>query len=139
MLYVPDGTGGDGSESVLAADRVALQLPKDRGFDPDWARKLQLDKRRLRYFSGTEMARLLGFPGSFSFPDHVSLRQQWKLMGNSLNVAVAAKVVEVGLTQVWDRDSPRDKDHVFERGLMSIQRCVYDSFVARSKKDVNEI
>ena len=81
----------------------------------------------MRYLSGTEIARLMGFPvgelaastcddsdptkeGSavigageagpyrkFSFPPVCTLRQQWKLLGNSLNVNVAAGVAEIGI------------------------------------------
>jgi tRNA (cytosine38-C5)-methyltransferase len=51
----------------------------------------------LRYFSGREMAQLFGFPDTFDFPPSCTPKQQWKLMGNSINVRVAARVLELGL------------------------------------------
>ena len=81
----------------------------------------------MRYFSGTEIARLMGFPldtssnddsktfvlnngtstndkqledvskRKFSFPKDCTMRQQWKMLGNSLNVRVAASVAEIGI------------------------------------------
>ena len=87
--------------------RFVLVPPEERVFDTNWAKDLDLEQN-LRYFSGTEVGRLMGFPisqnpdqenrkESFSFPDSISLKQQWKLLGNSLNVRVASKVAELGL------------------------------------------
>ncbi|MFH2002424.1 MAG: DNA cytosine methyltransferase [Planctomycetota bacterium] len=50
---------------------------------------------RLRLFSPKEVLRLLHFPDSFSFPSHVTRRQQWKYAGNSLNVAAVREVLHV--------------------------------------------
>ena len=63
-----------------------------------------------------EMARLLGFPvaespasepegrtlpfRTFGFPPECTMKQQWKLMGNSINVHVAALVAELGIRSV---------------------------------------
>ena len=73
---------------------IQLFPPDQREFQVDWMN--QLDPGKLRYFSGNELARLFGFSESFSFPSDTSLKQQWKLMGNSLNVRVASKLVELG-------------------------------------------
>jgi tRNA (cytosine38-C5)-methyltransferase len=74
----------------------------------------------MRYLSGAEIARLMGFPVSepaaeihdgkqeallngargFSFPSHCTMKQQWKLLGNSLNVQVAAKVAQIGIQAI---------------------------------------
>jgi tRNA (cytosine38-C5)-methyltransferase len=71
--------------------------PEERQFNSAWKDGLNLH-RNLRYFSGTEVARLMGFHlASFSFPKDISFKQQWKLLGNSLNVQVAASVSELGL------------------------------------------
>ena len=45
---------------------------------------------RLRYFTSSEVARLLGFPSSFSFPNTVTAKQKYKVLGNSLNVTVVS-------------------------------------------------
>jgi tRNA (cytosine38-C5)-methyltransferase len=79
-----------------------LEPPEERQFNSAWKDGLNL-KRNLRYFSGREVARLMGFHlKSFSFPDDLSFKQQWKLLGNSLNVQVAASVSELGLRLLMD-------------------------------------
>ena len=40
----------------------------------------------LRRFSPREILRLLGFPADFQLPPELTLRQQWKLVGNSLSI-----------------------------------------------------
>lgn len=47
----------------------------------------------LRYFSPREVARLHSLPPEFCFPSHVSLRQRYLLLGNSLNVRVVADLL----------------------------------------------
>jgi tRNA (cytosine38-C5)-methyltransferase len=79
-----------------------LVPPEEREFHDNWNEGLNL-KENLRYFSGQEVARLMGFPlESFSFPADCSLKQQWKLLGNSLNVQVAAGVTQMGLRLMID-------------------------------------
>lgn len=51
------------------------------------------DGGHVRYFSPTEIARLLGFPDSFTFPHHLSFRQKAALLGNSLHVDVVAALL----------------------------------------------
>lgn len=86
----------DGESNDSACSRFALISPDEREFNPNWAEGLNL-KKNLRYFSGMEVARLMGFDESFSFPNDCSLKQQWKLLGNSLNVRVAARITELGV------------------------------------------
>ncbi len=86
-------------------DKFKLVSPEDRSFDTNW-NGLDL-KDKLRYFTGREIARLLGFPvdddtqnsktPAFSFPNDCTEKQRWKLMGNSLNVKVASKLTELAL------------------------------------------
>ena len=78
----------------------ALSRPQDREYDPHWAETLDV-RNNLRYFSGTEMARLLGFPDQFSFPDEITQKQRWKLMGNSLNVRIAARLIHLAFCVRW--------------------------------------
>ena len=47
----------------------------------------------LRYFSPGEIAMLLGFPSQFSFPSTVTLKQQYKVLGNSLNVSMVGLLI----------------------------------------------
>jgi len=115
-----------------AADRFQLQNPEERTFDATWSEDIDW-QNDMRYFSGNEIARLMGFPVAelpaaaalmmeeedasseqeqeqkqqcpvsvsshrkFSFPEDVVVKRQWKLLGNSLNVRVAACVAEIGI------------------------------------------
>lgn len=84
---------GDNADTANT-NRIRLLPPDQRQFQADWMD--HLDTSKLRYFSGMELARLFGFSKDFSFPSDASLKQQWKLMGNSLNVKVASKLIELG-------------------------------------------
>ncbi|KAJ3166480.1 C-5 cytosine-specific DNA methylase [Geranomyces variabilis] len=67
-----------------------------------------VDRLGLRYFTPTEIARLHAFPidakaprpprptaHSFSFPPDLSLAQKWRVLGNSMNVAVVGNLMRV--------------------------------------------
>jgi tRNA (cytosine38-C5)-methyltransferase len=106
-------------------DRFQLIAPHERSYDTSWSNDLDWELH-MRYFSGTEIARLMGFPvdtssyydstsvlnndtsasdkqledtsiRKFSFPTDCTMKQQWKMLGNSLNVRVAASVAEIGI------------------------------------------
>jgi DNA (cytosine-5)-methyltransferase 1 len=47
----------------------------------------------VRRFSPGEIARLLHFPDSFSFPAEMSCRMKWRLLGNSLSVVAVREVL----------------------------------------------
>lgn len=59
---------GTGSVLYLGKPTPGIELvePHERQFDPHWS--VGLDWTKMRYFSGMEIARLLGFPPSFEFP-----------------------------------------------------------------------
>ena len=117
----PEGNGdGDGGDNTV---QFKLLPPEERTYDESWSKGINWDY--MRYFSGTEVARLMGFPvddnvesaddkkknsqteeeeegyRKFSFPSEVTMKQQWKLLGNSLNVRVAAAVAEMGIDSVY--------------------------------------
>lgn len=48
----------------------------------------------IRRFSPSEIARLMGLPNSFRFPEHVPLEKRYKLLGNGLNITVAGWVLQ---------------------------------------------
>ncbi|EYU29233.1 hypothetical protein ABFS82_05G127900 [Erythranthe guttata] len=52
-----------------------------------------LHELRLRYFTPREVANLHSFPEDFEFPQHVSLRQRYALLGNSLSVGVVGPLL----------------------------------------------
>ncbi|XP_066137156.1 tRNA (cytosine(38)-C(5))-methyltransferase isoform X3 [Saccopteryx bilineata] len=49
---------------------------------------------KLRYFTPKEIANLLGFPPEFGFPENITVKQRYRLLGNSLNVQVVAKLIK---------------------------------------------
>ncbi|XP_045390104.1 tRNA (cytosine(38)-C(5))-methyltransferase isoform X3 [Lemur catta] len=50
---------------------------------------------KLRYFTPKEIANLLGFPPEFGFPEKITVKQRYRLLGNSLNVHVVAKLIRI--------------------------------------------
>lgn len=49
----------------------------------------------LRFFSPREVLRLMSFPEDFNFPPTVNDKQQYKLLGNSINVAVVCELIKL--------------------------------------------
>jgi tRNA (cytosine38-C5)-methyltransferase len=99
LLFRPNH-GGVGDMPV--PNTFAMVAPEERQFDSEWVSALKSSRHSLRYFSGSELARLFGFSESFTFPAETTTKQQWKLVGNSLNVAVSAKLVELGLRAIYE-------------------------------------
>ncbi|XP_003389338.2 PREDICTED: tRNA (cytosine(38)-C(5))-methyltransferase-like [Amphimedon queenslandica] len=52
-----------------------------------------LKELKLRYFTPQEVAKLMSFPASHTFPTSVSNKQCYKLLGNSVNVFVVATLL----------------------------------------------
>lgn len=50
---------------------------------------------QLRYFTPREIANLLCFPETYSFPDDVSTIQKYRVLGNSLNVHVVSVLIHL--------------------------------------------
>lgn len=48
---------------------------------------------RIRKFHPRELLNLFGFPQSFSFPDTMTIRYQYQLIGNSVNVTVVSALL----------------------------------------------
>ena len=53
-----------------------------------------LSPLQLRYFSPQEVANLMCFPRDFAIPEDVTLRQSYKVLGNSLNVLVVSVLLK---------------------------------------------
>ncbi|XP_026148211.1 tRNA (cytosine(38)-C(5))-methyltransferase-like [Mastacembelus armatus] len=85
----------EGTGSVLQCSEETEMQSVFRGLDQHSEQdKLQrLLKLKLRYFTPREVANLMGFPQSFSFPAQIPTKQQYKVLGNSLNVVVVAKLL----------------------------------------------
>ncbi|ESR63731.1 hypothetical protein CICLE_v10008576mg [Citrus x clementina] len=67
---------------------LATVQPRNKG------KASSLKEQHLRYFTPREVANLHSFPGDFQFPHHLSLRQRYALLGNSLSIAVVAPLLQ---------------------------------------------
>ncbi|RYQ82652.1 hypothetical protein Ahy_B10g101230 isoform A [Arachis hypogaea] len=61
---------------------------------PEKRDKASLKEQCLRYFTPREVANIHSFPEDFKFPDHISLKQRYALLGNSLSIAVVAPLLQ---------------------------------------------
>ncbi|XP_017269527.1 tRNA (cytosine(38)-C(5))-methyltransferase isoform X2 [Kryptolebias marmoratus] len=77
----------------------------------------QLLKLKLRYFTPREVANLMGFPPRFSFPKNISTIQQYKVLGNSLNVVVVARLLQLLLSERFGRSEGGEQLSVSEDPL----------------------
>lgn len=50
---------------------------------------------KLRYFTPKEISRLLCFPENFLFPNEISRKQKYMLLGNSINVKVVSELIKL--------------------------------------------
>ena len=100
------------------ADTFRLVDPKERAYDDTWWKNLVSgdgDAPPLRYLSGEEVARLMGFPlkenttgsaeSTFSFPEWCTEKQKWRLLGNSINVVISARIAELGIRMITSKKS----------------------------------
>jgi len=71
-----------------------------------------LDKLNLRYFTPREIARLMGFPETLVFPESSTLKQQYKLLGNSLNCTVVSALIKYLLTEKENKEKNTEKDEL---------------------------
>ncbi|KAJ6820402.1 tRNA (cytosine(38)-C(5))-methyltransferase isoform X2 [Iris pallida] len=75
-----------GTGSVLATSEVSQNGSLKK---PDIC---SLKHLGLRYFTPREVANLHSFPEDFHFPPHISIRQQYALLGNSMSITVVASL-----------------------------------------------
>ncbi|NXA31934.1 TRDMT methyltransferase, partial [Eudromia elegans] len=84
---------GTGSVLQTAADVQLESVFKCIEMIPEEEKLMKLSTLKLRYFTPREIANLHGFPPEFEFPDKVTIKQRYRLLGNSLNVRVVAKLI----------------------------------------------
>ena len=94
------------------------------------AEELTADLRQLglRYFTPGEVAALHSFPPSFSFPEHVTLRQRYALLGNSLSASVVAAL----LRYLFHRDGADSTLQVAELRANAQTRCCYTETISET-------
>ncbi|NXJ80108.1 TRDMT methyltransferase, partial [Trogon melanurus] len=86
---------GTGSVLQTAVDVQLESVFKHIGELPEEEKLMKLSTLKLRYFTPREIANLHGFPPEFGFPDKVTIKQCYRLLGNSLNVHVVAKLISL--------------------------------------------
>ncbi|NWX43710.1 TRDMT methyltransferase, partial [Steatornis caripensis] len=86
---------GTGSVLQTAVDVQLESVFKHIEELPEEEKLMKLSTLKLRYFTPREIANLHGFPLEFGFPDKVTTKQCYRLLGNSLNVHVVAKLISV--------------------------------------------
>ncbi|NXT68712.1 TRDMT methyltransferase, partial [Chaetops frenatus] len=86
---------GTGSVLQTAVDVQLESVFKNIDKLPEEERLMKLSTLKLRYFTPREIANLHGFPLEFGFPEKVTVKQCYRLLGNSLNVHVVAKLISI--------------------------------------------
>lgn len=92
--HYAEGTGSvfcPGTEKEL---KKAFAEIKEKNMSPD-ERLTKLKSLKLRYFTPREVARLMSFPNEFTFPIGLKNKQQYRVLGNSINVAIVGKLIEI--------------------------------------------
>ncbi|XP_041486802.1 tRNA (cytosine(38)-C(5))-methyltransferase [Microtus oregoni] len=86
---------GTGSVLQTAEDVQIENVFKSLNNLPPEEKIAKLSTLKLRYFTPREIANLQGFPPEFEFPEKITVKQRYRLLGNSLNVHVVAKLLTV--------------------------------------------
>ncbi|NXP00158.1 TRDMT methyltransferase, partial [Certhia brachydactyla] len=86
---------GTGSVLQTAVDVQLESVFKHIDDLPEEEKLMKLSTLKLRYFTPREIANLHGFPSEFGFPEKVTVKQCYRLLGNSLNVHVVAKLISI--------------------------------------------
>ncbi|NWT79701.1 TRDMT methyltransferase, partial [Lanius ludovicianus] len=86
---------GTGSVLQTAVDVELESVFKHIDNLPEEEKLVKLSTLKLRYFTPREIANLHGFPLEFGFPEKVTVKQCYRLLGNSLNVHVVAKLISI--------------------------------------------
>ena len=84
------GTSSTGTPTTTTTNSNA-------GTNNNQEKLLLLRSLGLRYFSPDEIARLLCFPDDFNFPEVMTVRQRYQLLGNSVNVFTIAHLMSTYL------------------------------------------
>lgn len=80
---------------VEETNKKVSEIGMKRSFDADWSK--QYSACDFRYFATDELLSLFGFPSHVQFNASVTpRRKQYELIGNSLNIHVAAEVLKYG-------------------------------------------
>ncbi|CAL8293178.1 unnamed protein product [Lota lota] len=90
-----EGTGSVLMSCVEAEMHSVFKGLEELSSGQDEEKLRRLRTLRLRYFTPREIANLMGFPSSLAFPECISTKQRYRVLGNSLNVRVVAKLIQL--------------------------------------------
>ncbi|XP_029672129.1 tRNA (cytosine(38)-C(5))-methyltransferase isoform X2 [Formica exsecta] len=87
----------EGTGSVycpFADETIKLKYSEANNWENNSDKQVQLlSDLKLRFFSPKEVCRLMCFPENFDFPKHITDRQKYRLLGNSINVHVISRLI----------------------------------------------
>ncbi|CAL8398388.1 unnamed protein product [Arctogadus glacialis] len=90
-----EGTGSVLMPGVEAEMHSVFKGLEELSAAQDEEKLRRLRTLRLRYFTPREIATLMGFPSNLAFPERISTKQRYRVLGNSLNVRVVAKLLQI--------------------------------------------
>uniref|UniRef100_Q6DIS0 MGC89267 protein n=1 Tax=Xenopus tropicalis TaxID=8364 RepID=Q6DIS0_XENTR len=84
---------GTGSVLQTATDVEIDTVYKSLDLLTEEEKLAKLSSLKMRYFTPREIANLHGFPATFGFPEEVTKKQRYRLLGNSLNVHIVSCLI----------------------------------------------
>ncbi|CAG9764504.1 unnamed protein product [Ceutorhynchus assimilis] len=89
-----EGTGSVYTENN--EEEVLENIKKLHQMQSDSEKYLELaESLNLRFFTAKEISRLMCFPETFAFPDNLTNRQKYMVLGNSINVKVVSELIKL--------------------------------------------
>lgn len=89
----------EGTGSVLSPfpeDEVAEKYSEAKNSGEDVNKRVEiLGSLKMRFFTPREISRLMCFPESFDFPNSITKKQKYRLLGNSINVYVVSQLIKL--------------------------------------------
>ncbi|KYN02874.1 DNA methyltransferase like protein pmt1 [Cyphomyrmex costatus] len=90
--YYTEGTGS--VYCPLTDEIIRKKYNEITNYENDSNKQMQiLSDLKLRFFSPKEVCRLMCFPEDFHFPEHITDKQKYRLLGNSINIHVVSRLI----------------------------------------------
>ncbi|XP_061714864.1 tRNA (cytosine(38)-C(5))-methyltransferase isoform X1 [Cydia pomonella] len=89
-----EGTGSVFTEaSPETVDNCYKEANTHEVGSPDFVSTLK--DLKLRFFTPKEVSQLMAFPKSYEFPKNISIKQCYRLLGNSVNIKVISELLKI--------------------------------------------
>ncbi|XP_053606175.1 tRNA (cytosine(38)-C(5))-methyltransferase [Plodia interpunctella] len=89
-----DGTGSVFTEAGPEAIENCFKMANMHEYGSEEYVKC-LQTLKLRYFTPKEVLALMAFPKNYAFPDNITMKQCYRLLGNSVNVKVISELLKI--------------------------------------------